>query len=316
MKAFISYSHRDANALERLHTHLAVLRREQLIESWYDREILAGDAFDTAIQRQMDESVLFLLLVSPDFLNSSYCYDVELKRALEKHENGEARVVPIIVEPCDWTSSPLGKLKALPKDGKAIAEWNNTNTAYLDVVQELRRIVKADAQQSPKASPAVQQSAVPASEQTAARRYRVKRDFDAIEKSEFLEQSFAEVRDYFERSVTEINGVADLKARFVSHSGTSFGCTLVNRAKERGTAHITVHRRSGSMSLGDIYFSFNENAAPNSANGWFSIEANEYELFFSGSAFGLGDRKEKLSARGVAESLWSDFLKQAGVSYG
>lgn len=315
MKAFISYSHRDAAALERLHAHLAILRREQLIESWFDREILAGAELNQAIAQQMEASNLFLLLVSPDFLNSSYCYDVEMKSALEKHESGEARVVPIIVEPCDWTATPLGRLKAVPKDGKPIAEWTNANTAYLDIVQELRRIAQADVQSPTKSRQSAAPNLSASQESPSARRYRVKRDFDAIEKDEFLERSFAEVRDYFERSVEEINGIDGIKARFAPYSSTSFGCTLVNRGKERGTAFITVHRRSGSTGLGDIYFSFKENAAPNGANGGFTIEATDYELFFSGSLFGFGDRKDKLNARGVAESLWSDFLKQAGVSY-
>lgn len=314
MKAFISYSHRDSAALDRLHTHLAVLHREGLIESWFDRDILAGDEIDPVIAQRMEESELFLLLVSPDFLNSTYCYDIEMKRALKKHDAGQARVVPIIVEPCDWASTPLGGLKAIPRDGKPIAEWANANTAYLDVVQEVRRIVQAYVQRATPA-PGVASAPTNTAEPAASRRYRVKHDFDAIEKAEFLEKSFAEVRDYFQQAVEEVNGVDELKARFVSYSATSFGGTLVNRTKQHGTAHVTVHRRTGIMGLADIYFSFNENAAANTANGGYSLEANEYELFFSGSVFGFGDRKEKLSARGVAESLWIDFLKQAGVTY-
>jgi hypothetical protein len=139
-KAFISYSHRDEKALERLHTHLATLRREKTIMAWYDREILAGDEIDHEISSNLRESEIFLALVSPDFLASNYCYEREMARALERHAEGTLRVVPIILEPCDWKSTPLGKLKALPKDGKAISTWKNENVAYLDVVTELRRI--------------------------------------------------------------------------------------------------------------------------------------------------------------------------------
>ena len=60
-------------------------------------------------------------------------------RALEWHDAGEARIVPIIVEPCDWKNSPLNKLKVIPKDGKPINEWTNENAAYLNIVTELRR---------------------------------------------------------------------------------------------------------------------------------------------------------------------------------
>lgn len=85
-KAFISYSHRDEKALERLHTHLATLRREQKITAWYDREILAGDDVDNVINSNLRESEIFLALVSPDFLASSYCYEREMEKALEWSE--------------------------------------------------------------------------------------------------------------------------------------------------------------------------------------------------------------------------------------
>ena len=107
-QAFISYSHRDEKALERLHTHLATLRREGKITAWYDREILAGDDIDSAIGSNLTKSQIFLALVSPDFLASNYCYEQEMAKALERHAECSLRVVPIIVEPCDWKTTPLG----------------------------------------------------------------------------------------------------------------------------------------------------------------------------------------------------------------
>ena len=144
MKAFISYSHKDDMALERLHTHMAVLRREGKIEAWFDREILAGGDLDAEIDEQLESCGLFLLLVSPDFLASDYCVGREMGRALERHHAGEAQVVPIIVQPCDWKSTRLRKLKALPQDGKPVSEWTNENNAYIDVIKELRRVLEAD----------------------------------------------------------------------------------------------------------------------------------------------------------------------------
>ena len=102
MKVFISYSHKDCEALERLHTHLAPLRSEGLIDTWYDRQILAGGKIDAEIGRELESCDLFLMLVSPDFLASDYCVNREMKRALERHREDAAHVVPIIVEPCDW----------------------------------------------------------------------------------------------------------------------------------------------------------------------------------------------------------------------
>ena len=122
MRAFISYSHNDKAALDRLHVHLKNLTREGRIETWYDRNILAGGELDAEIERELEASDLFLLLVSPDFIASDYCVEREMRRALERHAAGTARVVPIIVEECDWKAMrELRQLKAVPTDGKATA---------------------------------------------------------------------------------------------------------------------------------------------------------------------------------------------------
>jgi hypothetical protein len=129
MKAFVSYSHRDEALRERFDTHLTMLRREGSISAWYDRRMVAGGRIDDEVKRQLQSSQIFLALVSPDFLSSGYCYDKEMTRAIERDTAGEMAIVPIILEPCDWLASPLGKFKAIPRDGKAISEWTNKNTA-------------------------------------------------------------------------------------------------------------------------------------------------------------------------------------------
>ena len=312
MKALISYSHKDEAALGRLHTHLAILRRDGRIDDWVDRDILAGAAFDPEIARRLESSGLFLLLVSPDFLASDYCVEREMERVLERHHSGDARVVPIIVEPCDWASTPLRDLKALPRDSKPISEWTNENNAYLDVVQELRRILEAD-EVSRTVEPEDARVQV-GSARSGVRRYRVKRDFDDVDRSDFRGFAFGVVRDYFERAVAEIDAIEDLRGRFVSLSAASFTCTLVNRAREHGTAHITVHCRRGHAGLGDISYSFTESGAPNTANGMFWIQSDEYDLFLRSLMTTSGGHEERLTPEAAAERLWEAFLQQAGVA--
>src|SRR4051794_5525163 len=111
MKAFISYSHRDRAMLERLHAHLAVLRRDGGILQWHDRNIPPGGYVDREISAHLESSYLYLPLVTPDFLNSQYCYEKEMGRALERHIAGKMWIVPIILEPCDWQSSPLNQFR-------------------------------------------------------------------------------------------------------------------------------------------------------------------------------------------------------------
>lgn len=313
MKAFISYSHKDEAALNRFHTHLALLKRDGQIEAWYDREILAGGKIDDEINNQLESCELFVPLVSPDFLASKYCYEREMTRALERHEAGEMHVVPIIIQPCDWISSPLMKLKALPKDGKPVSEWTNENNAYLDVVNELRRII-IEANLS--LSNFEMRSAVTESRiSQKPHRYRVQRDFDEIDRSDYREKAFDAFRNYFKQAISEIDSIEGLRGRFIEISASMFGCTIVNKSRDHGTAHITVHRRGTGIGFGDISYSWSENTQTNTSNGSFNIEADEYELYLTAAMFSHGNREKRYTPESAASELWTDFLQQAGISY-
>lgn len=144
MKAFISYSHHDAEFLTSLHQHLAALRRQKLLETWTDREIDAGGVLDEEIATAMGKANLFLLLVSSSFINSDYCYEKEFQKALKKQKSGKALIVPIIVRPCDWEIPELRQFKALPEDGKAVhsKHWHSADEAFADVVKGLRTLIE------------------------------------------------------------------------------------------------------------------------------------------------------------------------------
>src|SRR5215472_413046 len=99
LRIFLSYSHKDEDLCDRFLIHLSQLKRQGLIEPWHDRRITAGAEWAGAIDEHLNSAHLIILLVSPDFLASDYCNDVEMKRALERRRNGEALVVAVIIKP-------------------------------------------------------------------------------------------------------------------------------------------------------------------------------------------------------------------------
>lgn len=311
-EAFISYAHVDDRRRERLHKHLAMLNREKLISVWSDHEILAGDRFADKIDEALEQAGLFIALLSPDYLASNYCYEKEFQRALQLNEAGQLRIVGVVVEPCDWRSSPFADLVVLPKSGKAIPDWANENTAYLNVVEELRRVLK----QPPAPSPAAAEST--GQPHTAqARRYRVKQDFDAIQRAEFGESAFQTIGDYFRRACSEMHEASEhLRARFSDLGRDAFTCTLVNRAKIRGgEAHVTIRRGRGRHHVGDISWLWAEHGEEGTSNGWLSVEADDFELHLKGSIdrFGFGGRDQVMTSQQAAEQLWNAFMEQAGI---
>ncbi|MBW4481866.1 MAG: toll/interleukin-1 receptor domain-containing protein [Tildeniella torsiva UHER 1998/13D] len=148
VEVFFSYSHRDEDLRDELEKHLSNLKHQGVIEAWHDRRIDAGSEWAKSIDARLNAAHVILLLVSADFLASQYCYDhedrydLELKQALERHQMGEALVIPVILRPVDWQDAPFGKLQPLPKDGKAVTIWENRDEAFLNVAQGIRQTVQ------------------------------------------------------------------------------------------------------------------------------------------------------------------------------
>jgi WD40 repeat protein/energy-coupling factor transporter ATP-binding protein EcfA2 len=140
IEIFISYAHKDKALRDKLANHLKSLEQQGVI-AWHDRDITAGEEWKNEIDSHLESANIILVLISPDFLASEYCYNIEMKRSLERHENNEAKVIPIILRSVDWHRSPIGKLAALPTDGKAITNWQNEDEAFTDVIKGLRRVI-------------------------------------------------------------------------------------------------------------------------------------------------------------------------------
>ena len=138
---FYSYSHRDELLRIELEKHLYLLKRRNLIDGWHDRRISAGDEWKQQIDAHLRSAHIILLLISSDFLASDYCYDIEMKLALDRHANGEAVVVPIILRDVDWSGANFSHLQALPRDAKPISSWPNVDEAFADVARGIRDIV-------------------------------------------------------------------------------------------------------------------------------------------------------------------------------
>lgn len=103
--------HKDEECKDKLVKHLSILKRQGVIGDWHDRKIGAGNEWAGAIDEHLECTEIILLLVSDDFLASDYCWDIELKRGMARHEARTARVIPVILRNVDWAGAPFGKLQ-------------------------------------------------------------------------------------------------------------------------------------------------------------------------------------------------------------
>ena len=149
---FYSYSHDDEELRRRLENHLAALRWSGLIAEWHDRNIDVGDEWAKEIDDNLNTADIILLLVSASFIASKYCWSVEMTRALQRHDNGAAKVIPVILRPCRWSATPFAKLQAAPTDAKPVTSWPDQDAALDDVAGKIARVVNDLQQQRHRAA--------------------------------------------------------------------------------------------------------------------------------------------------------------------
>src|SRR5262245_54847880 len=143
IEVFISFAHEDEPLRAELVKHLGILKRQGIIREWHDRKITAGTEWKGQIDHHVNTAGVILLLVSSDFISSDYCWDVELRRALERHDKKEARVIPVILRHVDnWGAAPFGRLQAAPTGGRPVTDWPNRDEAFADVAGHIRRAVE------------------------------------------------------------------------------------------------------------------------------------------------------------------------------
>lgn len=142
IEIFISYAREDELLMKGLETHLSNLKNQDIIRAWHNQQIPAGAKWAEQIDHYLESAQIILLLISPDFLASEECYEVELRRAMERHKAKEAIVIPVLLRPGDWQGAPFSKLQALPQNGKPITTWENQDEAFQNVVTGIRYAIE------------------------------------------------------------------------------------------------------------------------------------------------------------------------------
>jgi len=141
LKVFMSYAHEDEDMKNELDKALIMLKRSDKISVWQDRELLAGQEWDKGIKDELASADIILLLISVDFNNSKYIWEKELAVAMERHTNGDARVIPIILRDCEWQEMPYAKLQALPNGAVPVTHFERADDAYTNIAKGIRSVV-------------------------------------------------------------------------------------------------------------------------------------------------------------------------------
>ena len=314
-KVFFVYSHKDEDHRNQLEVQLSMLKRQGLIESWHDRRITAGSTFNQTIDDRLEEADIILLLVSPDFLASEYCYDVEMNRALERHESGGVHVIPVILRPCDWHSAPFGDFLAVPRDGKPVTKWENKDEAFLDIAKSIRKVVEEVNIIQPTSASSkvfsehsfqeVSESIDPYSDNL-----RLRKTFTQLDKDSFLENSFEYIAQFFKNSLDRLSEQnPGIQGRFRRVDSRHFSATVYSDGRDLSRCRIWY---GGLRSFANgIAYSENDYGGDNSYNELLSIGETDQDLFLKPSMTVAYSKnpKEHLTVKEAAEFLWNLLMR-------
>lgn len=311
MEVFFSYSHDDEGFRDQLEKHLAMLKRQGLITTWHDRQLLAGSTLDEGIDEKLETADIILLLVSSSFLASEYCFSREMRRAMERHAEHSAVVIPIILRPCDWKQEPLKGLTALPTDARPIAQWPDQDEAFTVVAREIRRIVEAGAAHSAR-GPAViapSRSATTTASLPRSSNLRLKKEFSDLDRDTFLKESFEFLARFFEGSLHELAGRnPGIEGRFERVDARTFLGSIYKAGKRQ--AQCSIHLGAGALGRG-ITYSNDPSARGNSFNEQLTVKVDDQSIFLRsmGMASWNNNREEQLSPEGGAELFWGMLIQ-------
>lgn len=313
---FFSYCHADEALRDQLEKHLAILKHQGIIKTWHDRRIGAGQEIDQQIDQHIETDDIILLLVSADFLASNYCYNIEMSRAMQRHEAGEAIVIPVILRPCDWHEAPFGKLLGVPTDGKPIMTWPNIDSAFLEVAKAVRAATKRLPHSRDKAevkSPMLIAAALPSVQAAAfplprSSNLRVTKRFTDQDKDRFLHDSFDFIAKFFEGSLEELQTRnPGITGNFRRIDANQFTVVAYRDGKTVCQCKVTLGAYLGN----GIAYSCSAESYNNSFNENMTVEADEQSLYLK--CLGMISRDQngdgKLSFEGGAERYWATFIE-------
>jgi hypothetical protein len=307
VKLFFSYSHKDETLRDELENHLTILRRKGIIDVWHDRRIEPGANLSSEINANLRTANIILLLLSSDFLASDYCYDIEMKEAMRRHENSECAVIPVVLRPCDWHDTPFGKLIAVPRDGKAVIKFSSYDEAFLEITNEIKRVVERISKTKEPVQEVAREETRPTSPRSS--NLRIKKGFSDHEKDKFLDDAFDYIANYFEASLQELKKRnPQIEYRFKRVDSQTFTASLYIDGKSRSECMIYLGGMLGSKS---ISYSRQISASRNQLNESLTIIDNGYILQLKplGMSFRRPGESKSLTNEGSAEYFWEIFVE-------
>lgn len=142
---FISYSHKDAEWLNKLKPFLQPLEKQNLIRVWDDTEIRPGAEWLPEIRKALGAARVAVFLVTQDFLTSPFIDNEELPALVEAATNRGCLIFWIAVKTSTIADSPLARFQGANSLNKPLAKMSDDeqDEALLEIYQKMKAAVSA-----------------------------------------------------------------------------------------------------------------------------------------------------------------------------
>jgi hypothetical protein len=231
---------------------------------------------------------------------------------LERHREGTARLLSVILRPCDWTHTDLSQFLVTPKDGRPITQWPDRDEAFLDVTQSIRRAIDDLGLANPpkQVHNFVEKPVVDAAAATLPRsaNLRLRKKFTKADEDRFLLDSFEYIDQFFQISLQELEARnTDVETRHRRIDANCFTATIYQNGDKTAACTIRFGGRFGGLT-----YAQGDDGAANSFNESLSVQKDDQKMFLRpmGMAhFGATNSNSALSNEGAAEYLWSMLIR-------
>lgn len=137
---FISYSHKDRADKDKLLEHLESIRKSFHIDFWHDGQIDIGDNIDEEVFEKLKVSDIIILLISSSYIASNFCYNIELKHAVERKT---CIIIPVMLKNTALNDNmPFYKIKSLPYDRKPISSYKPKDNGFVNVAEAISKLLE------------------------------------------------------------------------------------------------------------------------------------------------------------------------------
>ncbi len=106
--------------------------------------IKAGENEKSYVRDKIDTCDVIVLLVTQNYLADDWTYSYELTRAMDRSEVGSCLTIPVILKDCNWSETPLSKLKPVLFDKKPLfSSTSAIERALTDASRQIKEAIQS-----------------------------------------------------------------------------------------------------------------------------------------------------------------------------